>query len=274
MRWIKLIAFIFTWTVFFVGVVLIHLGISLLRLPGRWRIISRAPRLLAAALRNILNVKITIEGDRDGLASGGHFIISNHMGYLDGIVLGSLFPLVYVSKKEVRHWPVIGAWAALCGTVFIDRERKDKIPLLVEEIVQKLKQGANVLIFPEGTSSNGENLLPFQSTPFAAALRVRAPIVPISLTYKRIDHQPVSPANRDRIYWYGAMEFASHFWNLLAVRSVEAVVKIHPKVQISHLKNDSLSRKQLVQACYDIVLGGLNLGDQKGVSASSRLWRS
>ncbi len=273
MRWVKLIALLFTWAVFFIGVVLSHLAVSLLRLPGRWRIISRVTRGLIVCLRNILNVKITIAGDRAGIASGGYVIISNHLGYLDGIVLGSLFPLLYVSKKEVRHWPVIGAWTALCGTIFIDRERKDQVPLLIEEIVKKLKQKANVLIFPEGTSTNGERLLPFQSTPFAAPLRLQAPIVPISLTYKRIDHQPVSPSNRDRVYWYGDMEFASHFWNLLALRSIEVVVKIHPRIETSSLKNDSLSRKKLSEACYDVVLGGLNLAEQTGEPASSRLRR-
>jgi lyso-ornithine lipid O-acyltransferase len=270
-RWVKLIALIFTWAAFFVLVSLIHLAISLFRLPGRWRIISKVTRYLAAMLRTILNVKIAIAGDRELVASGGYVIISNHMGYLDGIVLGSVFPSLYVSKKEVRHWPVIGAWTALCGTIFIDRERKDQVPLLVEELVQKLKQKANVMIFPEGTSTNGETLLPFQSAPFAAPLRIGAPILPISLTYKRIDHELVALSNRDLVYWYGDMEFGNHFWKLLALRNVEVVVKIHPEIETSGYKNNSLSRKQLSQACYDAVLRGLNLPDQVGEPASSRL---
>jgi lyso-ornithine lipid O-acyltransferase len=270
-RWAKLIALISIWAVFFGFVILIHLGITLFRLPARWRIISRVTRYLAAMLRTILNVKIAVDGDRELAASGGYVIISNHMGYLDGVVLGSLFASLYVSKKEVRRWPVIGAWTALCGTIFIDRERKDQVPLLVEELVQKLKQKANVLIFPEGTSTNGETLLPFQSAPFAAPLRVGAPILPISITYKRIDHEPVSPSNRDLVYWYGDMEFGNHFWKLLALRNVEVVVKIHPEIETSGYKNNSLSRKQLSQACYDAVLGGLDLPHQTHEPASSRL---
>ena len=250
--------------------VLIHLGISLLRLPRRWRIVSQGTRLLVAALRTILNVKITVDGERNLAGTGGHVIISNHLGYLDGVVLGSLFPLLYVSKREVRHWPIIGAWTALCGTVFIDRERKDKVPLLIDEIVKKLKQEANVLIFPEGTSTDGEKLLPFQSAPFAAPLRVGAPIIPISLNYKRIDHEPVTPSNRDLVYWYGDMEFASHFWKLLALQNIEVEVKIHPKIETSGHKNDSQSRKQLSQTCYDAVLGGLKLAGQSHETANSR----
>ncbi|HEV8343570.1 MAG TPA: lysophospholipid acyltransferase family protein [Candidatus Binatia bacterium] len=271
MRWVKLAALILAWASFFILVVLLHLAITVLRLPGRWRIISRATRCLAASLRNILNVKMTIEGHWDRLASSGYFIISNHVGYLDGVILGSLLPVLYVSKREVRHWPVIGAWTALCGTVFIDRERKDKVPLLVEEMVKKLRQRANVLIFPEGTSTNGEKLLPFQSTPFAAPLRMHAPILPISIIYKRIDGQAVSPSNRDRVYWYGDMEFAGHLWNLLALRSIDAVVKVHPRIDTTGLKNDSLSRKQLSQVCYDAVLSGLDLRVQKSAPAGSLL---
>ncbi len=256
MRLIRLTALLLVWPLLFVAVLLTHLVLSLFKTPRRWRWISRLINWnFAALVRAILNIKITVEGDWGQLESGGFFIVSNHLGYVDGIVLGSLFPVIYVSKKEVRGWPLIGQWTALCGTIFIDRQRKDKIPLLVEEIAQKLSQKANVLVFPEGTSTNGDRLLPFQSAHFAASLRARAPIVPVTLAYKSIDHQPLSNTNRDRIYWYGDMEFASHFWALLAVRSIEVTAKIHPKIETSRYKNNSLCRKELSQVSYDRVAG-------------------
>src|SRR5258708_40086562 len=107
-------------------------------------------------MRRILNVKITVEGDAGQLAPGGYVIISNHFGYLDGIVLGSLFPFIFVSKQEVKSWPVVGQWTTLCGTVFINRQRKGLIPLTVNEISQKLKQQANILLFPDGATTNAE----------------------------------------------------------------------------------------------------------------------
>jgi 1-acyl-sn-glycerol-3-phosphate acyltransferase len=212
-----------------------------------------------------LNIRIAVEGERDRLESGSNFIVSNHLGYVDGIVLGSIFPVIYVSKKEVRRWPLIGQWTALCGTVFVDRKRRDKIPLLVEEIARKIKEKANILNFPEGTSTNGERLLPFQPAPFAAALRARTTVVPVTLTYSRIDDQPLSAANRDQIYWYGDMEFAPHFWNLLALRSIEVSVKVHPHIETSHYKNDSLGRKQLSQACYDYISGKVKRTERRRV---------
>jgi 1-acyl-sn-glycerol-3-phosphate acyltransferase len=211
----------------------------------------------------ILNIKITVEGQGDRLRSGAHFIVSNHLGYVDGIVLGSLFPVIYVSKKEVRGWPLIGQWTALCGTVFVDRKRKDKIPLLVEEIVTKLRQKANVLNFPEGTSTNGERLLPFQPALFAAPLRAHATVVPVTLTYRRINDRPLSPSNRDAVYWYGDMEFVGHFWNLLGLKTIDVVVKIHPAIETPRYKNDSAGRKQLSQACYDSITGNANRTERR-----------
>lgn len=255
MRLVRLTLLLTLLPIFFLLAALLHLWVSLWRLPDRWRIISRVTHRFAALLRAMLNIKITIEGERELLESRGAFIISNHQGYVDGFVLGSLFPVIYVSKKEVRSWPLIGQWTALCGTVFVDRQHKEKIPLLVEEIVKKLRQKANILVFPEGTSTNGERLLPFQSAPFAAPLRARAAIVPVTLSYKRANGEPVTLANRDKIYWYGDMDFVSHFWNLLALRNIEVSVTIHPKIDTAHYRNNSVSRKQLSQVCHEIILG-------------------
>jgi len=111
-----------------------------------------------------------VEGDAEQLGRGGCVIISNHFGYLDGIVLGSLFPVVFVSKSEVKSWPVVGQWSTLCGTVFINRQRKGLIPLAVKEISEKLEQQANILLFPEGAATNGERMLPVSDRSVGGAL--------------------------------------------------------------------------------------------------------
>lgn len=252
---IKLAVLLPLWAVFFVLVAAARTIVSLAGIAGRWRIISRLTRSFASLLSRLMGLRITVDGAAARLEGGGYLIVSNHLGYLDGVVLGSIFPVLYVSKKEVRRWPLIGQWTALCGAIFVDRQRKDRIPLLVEEIAMKLRSGANVLLFPEGTSTNGDRLLPFQTAPFAAPLRVRAPIVPVTLAYETIDGAPLSPANRDTVYWYGDMEFASHFWRLLALRRIEVTVKIHPTIESSACKNDSRGRKQLSQACFGAISG-------------------
>jgi lyso-ornithine lipid O-acyltransferase len=255
MRWVKLAALLSLWAFFFGLVALAHLWISVLRLPNRWKIISRLARSFTFLLRAILNIKVTIAGDEGYLERGGYVIISNHVSYVDGIILGSLFPVVFVSKKEVKSWPVIGQWTSLCGTVFIDRQHKDKISLLVNEIKQKLQQEANILLFPEGTSTSGERMLPFQTAPLAAPLRNRSIIVPVTLTYTSVEDKPVSVRNRDFIYWYGEMDFVTHFWRLLSLRGIEAMVTIQPKIECFRYEDNSAGRKKLAEDCYDRVLG-------------------
>jgi 1-acyl-sn-glycerol-3-phosphate acyltransferase len=212
-------------------------------------------RSLTFLLRRILNIKVMVIGDVGELERGGHVIISNHLGYVDGFVLGSIFSVVFVSKREVKKWPVIGQWTTLCGTIFINRQRKDQVPSVVEEIRRKLREEANILLFPEGSATNGERMLPFQTAPLAAPLRNRSIIVPVTLTYKSVNDKPVSEANRDLIYCYGDMDFVPHFWKLLSLRSVEVIVTVQPKIECFRYEDNSAGRKKLAIDCYNRVLG-------------------
>jgi lyso-ornithine lipid O-acyltransferase len=255
MRWLKLTAFLSLWAFFFGLVALVHLWISILGLPNRWKIISRLARSFTLLLRLILKIKVTVQGEEGQLERGGFVIIANHVSYVDGMVLGSIFPIVFVSKREVKNWPVVGQWNTLCGTIFINRQHKEQVGSLVEEMTRKLQQEANLLLFPEGTSTNGEKMLPFQTVPLAAPLRNRSIIVPVTLTYRSIEERPVTAANRDLVYWYGDMDFVTHFWRLLGLRSVEAMVTIQPRIECFRYKDNSAGRKKLAEDCYNRVLG-------------------
>jgi lyso-ornithine lipid O-acyltransferase len=255
MRLLKLAAFFSLWGFFFGLVAMVHIWVSILGLPNRWKIISRLNRNFTLLMRLIINIKVTVAGDEGQLERGGYVIIANHVSYVDGIVLGSIFPILFVSKREVKNWPIIGQWQMLCGTIFINRQRKDLVRALIGELTAKLKHEANILLFPEGTSTDGEKMLPFQTAPLAAPLRSRSIIVPVTITYKSIDDLPVTAANRDAVYWYGDMEFVTHFWNLLGLRSVEVLVTIQPKIECFRYPDNSAGRKKLAKDCYDRVLG-------------------
>ncbi|MET0583586.1 MAG: lysophospholipid acyltransferase family protein [Candidatus Binatia bacterium] len=255
MRLLKFAAFLSLWVVFFVLVAIVHLWISILGLPNRWKILSRLNRNYTLLLRLILNIKVTIAGDEGQLERGGYVVIANHVSYVDGIVLGSIFPIVFVSKREVKKWPIVGQWNVLCGTIFINRQRKNEAGTMVREMTRKLRQEANVLLFPEGTSTNGEKMLPFQTVPLAAPLRSRSIILPVNLAYQTIDEQPVTAATRDFVYWYGDMDFVTHFWNLLGRRGVEVLVTLHPKIECFRYADNSAGRKKLAEDCYNRVLG-------------------
>jgi 1-acyl-sn-glycerol-3-phosphate acyltransferase len=251
MRPVKLFALVLLFPAFLVTAFFVRLATSFLGLQ-RSRIASELIKNFTFILRVLLNVRIAVEGAKD-LGTRSYFIVSNHLGYLDGIVLGSIFPVIFVTKRSVKRWPVIGQLLAVLGTVFFDREDKKDIVRVVDEISKTLTQGVNVLLFPEGTSTNGEEILPFQPGLFAAPIIGRSAVVPITLTYQCIDREPVSPSNRDRIYWYGDMSFAPHLWDLLGTHRIEVSVKIHPLIETADLQNSSQCRKQLSQACYDII---------------------
>jgi len=268
MRVLKLAAGFSLWVFFFALVMAVHVWISVLGLPDRWKIISRLNRNFTLLLRLILNIKVTVSGDEGHLERGGYVVIANHVSYVDGIILGSIFPILFVAKREVKKWPIVGQWNVLCGTIFINRQRKQLVGALIRELTRKLKQEANILLFPEGTSTNGEKILPFQTVPLAAPLRSRSIISPVTVTYRTIDEQPVTVANRDLIYWYGDMEFVSHFWNLLALRNVEVLVTIQPKIECFRYPDNSAGRKKLAEDCYNSVLGRIAM-QQDGTEEES-----
>ncbi|HEY7166718.1 MAG TPA: lysophospholipid acyltransferase family protein [Candidatus Binatia bacterium] len=271
MRWLKLTALLSLWAFFFGLIGLAHLWITALRIPNRWKIISRLSRSFIFLMRMIMNIRVTVVGDEGHLERGGYVIICNHVSYVDGIVLGSLFPVLFVSKREVKSWPIIGQWVTICGTVFINRQRKGLVALLVAEISRKLKQESNILLFPEGTSTNGERMLPFQTAPLAAPLRNRSIIVPVTIAYKSVDERPISKTTRDLIYWYGDMDFLTHFWKLLSLRGAEVIVTIQPRIECFRYADNSAGRKKLAADCYNRVLGREPAADEEDDRSSDDL---
>src|ERR1700720_3962928 len=117
MRWVKLAALLSVGSGFFVCVTLMRLWIGMLGLPNRWKIISRITHCFTFLIRIILNIKVTVVGDVGPLERGGYLIISNHVSYVDGFVLGSIFPVVFITDREFKKLPVIGQWMTLIGMV-------------------------------------------------------------------------------------------------------------------------------------------------------------
>ncbi|MGB7957337.1 MAG: lysophospholipid acyltransferase family protein [Minisyncoccia bacterium] len=163
-------------------------------------------------------------------------LISNHLSYLDVLVLSSLAPAVFVSKHEVKFWPVFGQFAILAGTVFVDRARRFQVGRVNDEITVALNQGALVVLFPEGTSSNGQTLLPFKSSLLEPATNPEWPLA-IGRIHYEIDD---GDAGEEVCYW-GEHTFFPHMLNLLGKRRVRA------SVQFGQFLERSLERKDLAQ---------------------------
>jgi 1-acyl-sn-glycerol-3-phosphate acyltransferase len=178
-----------------------------------------------------------------GTIPAAGLLVCNHLSYLDILVLSSLAPAVFVAKREVKSWPVMGWLSRLAGTVFIDRERRTHVGAVNGEIQTALADGALVIIFPEGTSSDGQTVLPFKSSLLEPATQPEHPLAIGCLQYALADGSA-----RDEVCYWGDAIFLPHLLNLLSKRSVRAQVRFAP------VSNRSLERKQLAQQLHSEVL--------------------
>ena len=138
---------------------------------------------LALRLLRVFGIKIEWKGNipSDGL------LVCNHLSYLDILIIASLTPCVFVAKSEVKHWPVLGWFAMLTGTLFVHREKRSQTALSVDEIGTALRRGSLVVLFPEGTSSGGETVLPFKSSLLEPAVQQSHPLSVSFLAYELTD---------------------------------------------------------------------------------------
>ncbi|HEX4020454.1 MAG TPA: lysophospholipid acyltransferase family protein [Acidobacteriaceae bacterium] len=146
-------------------------------------------------------------------------LVSNHLGYLDIMVLAAAHPSVFVSKIEVRRWPLFG-WLAQCGgTIFVQRRTRDDLPAVTTAMAEVLQQGQTVVLFPEGTSSNGEKILPFHAALFEAAVQAKVPVMPAYLRYNTPQGLPEPHA-----YYWGDAILLPHIAQLLGTKRICAEV--------------------------------------------------
>src|SRR3984957_5803512 len=127
----------------------------------------------------------------------GALVVGNHISWIDIYVVNAWRPTPFVSKAEVRRWPVVGWLAQQLGTVFIEREKRSDAKRIVHELAQRLGSGELMCVFPEGTTSNGTGLLPFHANLFQAAVSASCPVQPICLMYADARGQTLAPAYID-----------------------------------------------------------------------------
>lgn len=148
-------------------------------------------------------------------------LVSNHLSYVDVIVFASQLHCVFVAKKDVESWPIIGTLCRSAGTIFIDRRNRRDLARVNDEIGQALEDGCGAILFAEGTSTDGISVLPFRSSLLeAAAIRV-FPVSYAAVSYRVLADDP--PASLS-VCWWGDMTFGSHFAELLRLKRIQATV--------------------------------------------------
>lgn len=184
----------------------------------------------------------------DYLEPAGKIIISNHMSYLDIIVYASIRPSVFISSVEMQKTPFLGFLATLGGTFFVERRDPKLIKLEIDKMAELVEAGFNVYLFPEGTSTDGSQILPFRSSLLAAANGADIEVVPACIKYLRIDGMDFSPENCDYVCWYGDMGFAPHLWNFLSKDHIEVKATYFPPIHSA-----TANRKEITQTAHKLI---------------------
>ena len=183
---------------------------------------------------------------------GPGLIVANHVGWLDIFALGAAAPVTFVAKSEVRRWPGIGLLARGIGTLFLNRERRAEAGAQVAEIARRMRAGERLLVFPEGTSTDNDRVLPFKPTLFAAITAPGLPepraVQPVTLVYEDERGDP------RRYGWWGEMSFGRHLAATLSGRQGRIRVIYHAPIPVT----EATDRKALARQAEDAVRAGLS----------------
>jgi len=196
-------------------------------LPKLWHRI--ATRLVGIKIRQIG----TPADDRPLL------IAANHASWVDITVIGSLLPLSFIAKSEVSGWPIFGLFAKLQRTVFVNRTKRTETGQVADAIAGRMAAGDAMVLFAEGTSNDGNCVLPFRSALLGAATRAvggeetsKVWVQPLSVAYQGFYGLPMGRAHRPHVAWYGDMELAGHLWGIFSRGALDVIVRWGEPVQV------------------------------------------
>lgn len=210
-----------------------------IKLVRRW-----SARVLA-----ILNIRLIVKGKVPDPAAAGVVFVANHISWLDIYLLDTVCPVRFVSKSEVRNWPVIGWLAVRVGTLFIERARRHDTARANQEVADAVRQGDCVAMFPEGTTSNGTLLRPFHASLLQAAIDGEAMVWPVAIRYANRDGSlNLAPAYVDD------MSFGVSMSRILAVPELVAEV-----IYLEPLPTQGRSRRELAVLAESAIANALNL---------------
>jgi 1-acyl-sn-glycerol-3-phosphate acyltransferase len=224
----------FSWTT---GV----LALAAARYAVRCAFVPKADRLKARAVwqqgtaRRLLRV-LRVSSEVHGTIPPTGLLVCNHLSYLDIIVLAAMTPAVFVAKREVKSWPVFGWLAGMAGTIFVQREKRMRAGQVTDEIETIMNRGMLVVLFPEGTSSGGETVLPFKSSLLEPATRQGR-----ALTAGLIGYELEDGDVAEEVCYWKDMTFFPHLLNLLAKQGIKA------SVRFTEMRENGADRKELAR---------------------------
>lgn len=215
-----------------------------------YRFRAHRQRVGCQLLCRILGVHVQIRGrlpERKGM-----LVVSNHFGVLDPLILASVIPVSFVGKAELKDWPFIGWVAITHGLLLVDRQRRTTVAQFARQVKERLDSGVHVLVFPEGTTSPDDELLPFKTGAFeAVADRQDAYVLPVHLAVDTIEGEPAVGEVRKRVVWSNPdLPFLEHAREVAGIRSMKFTVSIGDPIA-----TDGRDRKALAQVAQEAVQG-------------------
>lgn len=223
------------------------------------------------ALCRVLRVRIEVVG----APSLGRptLIVSNHVSWLDILVLSAIRPVAFIAKKEVASWPIVGVTARLTNTIFVDRTRRQQTAEVNAEIARKLGHGDPVVLFAEGTSSDGNRVLEFRSALLGAVAQVdpahQVLLQPVSVGYTRIQGMPMGRQHRPVVAWYGDLDFTPHFKAFIAHGAVDVTVTFGTPVPFDGATDRKAMTRSLETSVRRLMVAALRAGKTTTTTTTS-----
>lgn len=214
-------------------------GLAVVALRFRWLdAAGRQQRIgwWSHGLLRAIGVRLSVEGE---FRAGANLVVANHVSWLDIAAVHAVCPRArFVSKSDVRQWPLLGWLIAAVGTLFIERERKRDALRVVHQVAAALSAGEVVAVFPEGTTGDGRTLLPFHANLLQAAISVEAPVQPVALRYTEpgLDWSPA-------VSWLGATTLVHSVWAIACARHVQVQVSVLPARATAHADRRALAQR-------------------------------
>jgi 1-acyl-sn-glycerol-3-phosphate acyltransferase len=222
---------------------IITCGVPFVRIGGgsvpRWR--ALVFHLWARIIARTIGMRVTVKGDPP---PSPFLLVANHLSYVDIVLLVSRMPCTFVARADLRDWPLFGPLVPAGGTLFLNRDLKRDIPRVIKQLKVPYEAGVGVVIFPEGTSSNGETVTRFRSSLLAPAASGRFPVYYASIRYET---DPGQRPARESVCWWGKMEFLPHLIGLFVLPRFHAGLVFGKEPIISG------DRKQLATELHEAV---------------------
>lgn len=215
--------------------------------------VSRNTALFSPILLKIMGINFRVNDYTGGAGlTGRSLVVANHVSYLDVFVLAAIRPMLFISSVELSRKLFVGHISRLGGTVFVERRKNRNLREEINNIASVLDQGFTLVLFPEATTSDGTGLLPFKPSLFEAAIKSGAEVVPVCIRYLKIDGQPISAVNKDRVIFHGGVRLIPHIIRLFRHHHVEVEVSVFDRVSTTKKSRKELVRQthQVISACY------------------------